>query len=63
MNRLLMSPNEQIVNDRIDIPFTLISSRGDAPMTVRAMKEGAVEFLVKPLRQDLPFAARHCRQG
>jgi FixJ family two-component response regulator len=36
------------------IPIIFISGHGDIPMTVRAMKAGAVEFLMKPLReQDL----------
>jgi FixJ family two-component response regulator len=36
------------------IPIIFISGHGDIPMTVRAMKAGAVEFLMKPVReQDL----------
>jgi FixJ family two-component response regulator len=36
------------------IPIIFISGHGDIPMTVRAMKAGAVEFLLKPVReQDL----------
>ena len=38
----------------IDLPIIFISGYGDIPMTVRAMKAGAVEFLTKPFReQDL----------
>jgi FixJ family two-component response regulator len=38
----------------IDIPIIFITGFGDIPMTVRAMKAGAVEFLTKPFRdQDL----------
>jgi FixJ family two-component response regulator len=38
----------------VNIPIIFISGHGDIPMTVRAMKAGAVEFLMKPLReQDL----------
>jgi FixJ family two-component response regulator len=38
----------------IQVPIIFISGHGDIPMTVRAMKAGAVEFLVKPVReQDL----------
>jgi FixJ family two-component response regulator len=37
-----------------DIPIIFITGHGDIPMSVRAMKEGAVEFLPKPFRdQDL----------
>jgi FixJ family two-component response regulator len=38
----------------LDIPIVFITGHGDIPMTVRAMKAGAVEFLTKPVRdQDL----------
>jgi FixJ family two-component response regulator len=38
----------------IDIPIVFITGYGDIPMSVRAMKAGAVEFLTKPFRdQDL----------
>ena len=38
----------------LDIPIVFITAHGDVPMTVRAMKGGAVEFLTKPFRdQDL----------
>jgi FixJ family two-component response regulator len=34
----------------IEIPIIFITGRGDIPMSVRAMKAGAVEFLTKPFR-------------
>jgi FixJ family two-component response regulator len=34
------------------IPIIFISGHGDIPMTVRAMKAGAVEFLLKPVREQ-----------
>jgi FixJ family two-component response regulator len=38
----------------IQIPIIFITGHGDIPMSVRAMKEGALEFLTKPVRgQDL----------
>src|SRR3979409_454637 len=38
----------------IQIPIIFITGHGDIPMTVKAMKSGAVEFLTKPFRdQDL----------
>lgn len=41
-------------DDGIPIPVIFISGHGDIPMSVRAMKEGAHEFLTKPVRgQDL----------
>ena len=39
---------------RIDLPIVFITGYGDIPMTVQAMKGGAIEFLTKPFRdQDL----------
>jgi FixJ family two-component response regulator len=38
----------------IDVPIIFLTGHGDIPMTVRAMKAGAIEFLTKPFReQDL----------
>ena len=43
----------------IAIPIIFITGHGDIPMTVKAMKAGAVEFLTKPVReQDLLDAVR-----
>jgi FixJ family two-component response regulator len=43
----------------IAIPIIFITGHGDIPMTVKAMKAGAVEFLTKPIRdQDLLDAVR-----
>jgi RNA polymerase sigma factor (sigma-70 family) len=42
-----------------DIPIIFITGHGDIPMTVKAMRAGAVEFLAKPFReQDLLDAVR-----
>ncbi|MDX6532127.1 MAG: hypothetical protein QOH41_4417 [Blastocatellia bacterium] len=44
----------QLADAGIHIPIIFITGHGDIPMTVRAMKSGAVEFLTKPFRdQDL----------
>jgi RNA polymerase sigma factor (sigma-70 family) len=44
----------RLANADIQIPIIFITAHGDIPMTVRAMKAGAVEFLTKPFRdQDL----------
>jgi len=44
----------ELVKANIHIPIVFITGHGDIPMTVRAMKAGAVEFLTKPFRdQDL----------
>jgi serine/threonine protein kinase len=44
----------ELANANIHTPIVFITGHGDIPMTVRAMKAGAVEFLTKPFRdQDL----------
>jgi FixJ family two-component response regulator len=44
----------QLAKAGIHLPIIFISGHGDVPITVRAMKAGAVEFLTKPFReQDL----------
>jgi FixJ family two-component response regulator len=44
----------ELTRANIEIPIVFITGYGDIPMTVRAMKAGAVEFLTKPFRdQDL----------
>jgi RNA polymerase sigma factor (sigma-70 family) len=44
---------------KINIPIVFLTGHGDIPMSVRAMKAGAVEFLTKPFRdQDLLDAVR-----
>jgi RNA polymerase sigma factor (sigma-70 family) len=44
----------QLAKANIHIPIIFITAHGDIPMTVRAMKAGALEFLTKPFRdQDL----------
>ena len=44
----------QLNESGTQIPIIFITSHGDIPMTVKAMKSGAVEFLTKPFRdQDL----------
>jgi len=42
-----------IADDRADMPIIFITGYGDVPMTVRAMKAGAVEFLTKPFDDDM----------
>jgi len=50
---------KQMADAGIEIPIIFITGHGDIPMTVRAMKAGAVEFLTKPFRdQDLLDAIR-----
>ncbi len=45
---------QQLRNTGIQIPIIFVTAHGDIPMTVKAMKSGAVEFLTKPIGdQDL----------
>jgi FixJ family two-component response regulator len=51
---------QKLVADRLEMPIIFITGYGDVPMTVRAMKAGAVEFLTKPLAEEaLLGAIRH----
>jgi FixJ family two-component response regulator len=43
---------ERVAIDRQDMPIIFITGHGDIPMTVRAMRAGAVEFLTKPFGDD-----------
>ncbi|OUM02013.1 response regulator transcription factor [Variovorax sp. JS1663] len=44
---------ERIASDRAGMPIIFITGYGDIPMTVRAMKAGAAEFLTKPFEEDV----------
>src|SRR5207245_9279736 len=48
---------KRIAADRIDMPIIFITGYGDVPMTVQAMKAGAVEFLTKPFGDDVLLSA------
>ena len=49
-----------IASDRTDMPIIFITGHGDVPMTVQAMKAGAVEFLTKPFDDEVLLTAiRH----
>jgi FixJ family two-component response regulator len=49
----------ELIKSNIRIPIIFLSGHGDIPMTVRAMKAGAIEFLTKPFRdQDVLDAVR-----
>jgi FixJ family two-component response regulator len=50
----------ELVRTEAPIPIIFVSGHGDIPMSVRAIKEGAVDFLAKPFRdQDLLDAIQH----
>src|ERR1700736_4539371 len=46
-----------VADDRTDMPIIFITGYGDIPITVQAMKAGAVEFLTKPFDDDALLSA------
>jgi FixJ family two-component response regulator len=42
----------QLANADIHVPIIMVTGHGDIPMSVRAMKAGAVDFLTKPFREQ-----------
>jgi FixJ family two-component response regulator len=42
----------ELAKSKIDVPIIFITGHGDIPMSVKAMKAGAVEFLTKPFRDQ-----------
>jgi FixJ family two-component response regulator len=48
---------KRIAADRTDMPIIFITGYGDVPMTVQAMKAGAVEFLTKPFNDEALLGA------
>ena len=48
---------KRVAVDRRDMPIIFITGYGDVPMTVQAMKAGAVEFLTKPFGDDALLSA------
>jgi FixJ family two-component response regulator len=42
----------ELTKSGVDVPIVFLTGRGDIPMSVRAMKRGAVEFLTKPFRKE-----------
>jgi len=48
---------KRIASARNDMPIIFITAHGDVPMTVRAMKGGAVDFFTKPFDDDVLLSA------
>ena len=48
---------QRIAGERTDMPIIFITGYGDVPMTVKAMKAGAVEFLTKPFGDEVLLSA------
>jgi FixJ family two-component response regulator len=51
---------QRIAGERADMPIIFITGRGDIPMTVQAMKAGAIEFLTKPFTPAVLLGAIQC---
>jgi FixJ family two-component response regulator len=50
---------EELANLGVALPIIFVTGHGDVPMTVRAMKAGAVEFLTKPFDDQVLLDAVH----
>ena len=51
---------KHVAGERPEIPIIFITGHGDVPMTVQAMKAGAIEFLTKPFSDEVLLeAVRH----
>jgi FixJ family two-component response regulator len=48
---------KRVAVERTDMPIIFITGHGDVPMSVQAMKAGAVEFLTKPFSDDVLLSA------
>jgi FixJ family two-component response regulator len=48
---------KRVAAEHPDVPIIFITGHGDVPKTVQAMKAGAVEFLTKPLKDDVLLSA------
>lgn len=48
---------DRLVRHQLDLPIIFITGHGDVPTTVRAMKAGAIEFLTKPIDDDVLLKA------
>ena len=54
----------ELTKEGVTLPIIFITGHGDVPMSVQAMKLGAVEFLMKPFRpQELLDAVQHALDG
>lgn len=45
----------RLVEEMIDMPVVFLTGHGDIPMSVQAMKDGAIDFLTKPVEADRLF--------
>jgi FixJ family two-component response regulator len=50
---------QTLIKQGVSVPIIFITAHGDVPMTSRAMKAGAIEFLMKPFQKNELLAAVH----
>ena len=50
---------EELVAHQVDLPIVFMTGHGDIPMTVKAMRSGAVDFLPKPVDEQQLIQAVH----
>ena len=43
---------ERVAAERVEMPVIFITGKGDIPMTVKAMRAGALEFMTKPFDEE-----------
>src|SRR5580698_4959687 len=48
---------QKMISSKASIPVIFLTGRGDIPSTVRAMKEGAIDFLTKPVDEEVLLAS------
>jgi FixJ family two-component response regulator len=48
-----MGLQAQLADKRVDLPIVFLTGHGDIPMSVRAIKKGAFDFLTKPVDEDV----------
>jgi len=53
---------KRIASDRIDMPIIFITGHCDIPLSVQAMKTGAIEFLTKPFGKECAQSRDHTRR-
>ena len=52
-----MGLQARLADKRVDLPIVFLTGHGDIPMSVRAMKKGAFDFLTKPVDEDVLLGA------
>lgn len=54
-----MALQADLATQGVDLPIVFLTGQGDIPMTVEAMKQGAIDFLTKPVDEEVFLDAVH----